>query len=204
MKDSLLKIINYQQMSQEPTPTGNLQLIEQFASTAHGMQRRKFADEPYINHPLRVMQICKRFTDDVTVLAAALLHDVLEDTSTSQQEMLSFLETVLSPFESKATLEMVIDLTDIYTSKNYPQWNRRIRKNHEVNRLSRIRPTSQTIKYADIIDNSKDILRAEEDFARKYLHECRQILKNLKKGNRSLWEEAIGSVNDALDKSGKR
>lgn len=58
-----------------------LKNIEEFARQAHGDQQRKFADEPYIMHPIRVMQLCGEYASDLPVLSAALLHDVLEDTA---------------------------------------------------------------------------------------------------------------------------
>ena len=75
-------------------------LIEQvrlFAATAHGEQRRKYRDEPYIRHPERVMETCRGIDADVEILAAALLHDVLEDTKVNKDQMLEFLLTLFSP-----------------------------------------------------------------------------------------------------------
>ena len=51
-----------------------------FAPRAHSSQVRKGSDMPYIVHPVEAMSICASFTDDVEVLAAAVLHDVVEDT----------------------------------------------------------------------------------------------------------------------------
>lgn len=53
-----------------------LEQIRDFADKAHGEQMRKYTPERYIVHPVRVMKICREYTDDITVLAAALLHDV--------------------------------------------------------------------------------------------------------------------------------
>lgn len=47
-----------------------LQKVKDFADNAHGEQRRKYTPEKYIVHPVRVMEICKRFTNDIPVLAA--------------------------------------------------------------------------------------------------------------------------------------
>lgn len=51
------------------------------AATAHCGQRRKYTNEPYIVHPLEVIQILMQhgITDEV-ILSAAVLHDVIEDT----------------------------------------------------------------------------------------------------------------------------
>ncbi|HYH57162.1 MAG TPA: HD domain-containing protein, partial [Anseongella sp.] len=65
--------------------------IKDFAGRAHRAQKRKYAGEPYIVHPVRVMEICREYTDDIPLLAAALLHDVLEDTAVRKAEMREFL-----------------------------------------------------------------------------------------------------------------
>jgi (p)ppGpp synthase/HD superfamily hydrolase len=59
----------------------SLETIKDFANKAHGDQKRRYTPDKYVVHPIRVMELCKEYTNDVTVLAAALLHDVLEDTA---------------------------------------------------------------------------------------------------------------------------
>ena len=51
-----------------------------YAAEAHVNQKRKAGDEPYINHPLRVAQAAAEAGLDAEAIAAALLHDVVEDT----------------------------------------------------------------------------------------------------------------------------
>ena len=50
-----------------------------FATRAHEGQLRKGTDIPYIFHPLEVGMIVSRITDDAEVIAAAVLHDTVED-----------------------------------------------------------------------------------------------------------------------------
>lgn len=52
----------------------------EFAARAHRGQCRKGSDTPYITHPMEVVSICMSITDDIEVLSAAVLHDVVEDT----------------------------------------------------------------------------------------------------------------------------
>jgi len=177
-----------------------LKKITEFAREAHGDQRRKFAPEPYIVHPIRVMELCRQHTNDIAVLAAALLHDVLEDTSVTADQMEDFLVTVLNEKQAKQTGQLVIELTDVYIKKNFPEWNRRKRRAKETERLSKASGHAQTVKYADIIDNSRDIVNAESDFARKYLEECLAIVKAMKQGNKDLYEKALATVEECLEK----
>lgn len=192
---SMLSIIKRRTYNMEDI----LEKIKEFANSAHGEQRRKFADEPYIEHPVRVMKICQQYTHDVTVLAAALLHDVLEDTPVNKQQMKDFLQTVMDTTKTERTLQLVDDLTDRYVKSNYPQWNRRKRKAKEAERLAETSADSQTIKYADIIDNSAEIVHHTTDFAKVFLLECRALLQKITKGHQQLYQRAVETVNTGLE-----
>ena len=58
-----------------------------FATKAHAGKYRKGTDRPYIIHPIEVMSIVMHFTDDEDVLAAAVLHDTVEDASVTIQRI---------------------------------------------------------------------------------------------------------------------
>src|SRR5689334_19942459 len=112
-----------------------LEKIKDFAAEAHKGQKRKYVDEPYVNHPIRVSKYCQRFSPSLSIAAAAILHDVLEDTAVTSQEMESFLLSIMSDGEAKHTMRLVKDLTDVYTHAAYPHMNRRWRKEKECDRL---------------------------------------------------------------------
>ena len=175
-----------------------LQSIEEFARKAHGDQQRKYEPGPYIIHLVRVKNICLEYVNDEAVAAAALLHDVLEDTPVTKKELLEVLEP-LAGNRAKKVLDLVVELTDIYTKANYPQWNRRKRKAMEAERLAQTSPEAQTIKYADILDNSTTIKDAEDDFAGVYLAEVRTLMKAMQKGNPALRSRVLESVNKSID-----
>ena len=69
---------------------GNKQMIQRaavFAAKAHEGMTRKGSSIPYIYHPMEVALIVAQMTDDPEVIAAAYLHDVLEDTSVTPEEL---------------------------------------------------------------------------------------------------------------------
>ncbi|KAA2243109.1 bifunctional (p)ppGpp synthetase/guanosine-3',5'-bis(diphosphate) 3'-pyrophosphohydrolase [Chitinophaga agrisoli] len=175
-----------------------LEQIRDFADQAHGAQTRKYTPDRYIVHPVRVMQMCREYTSDVTMLAAALLHDVLEDTPVTAQALYQFLLTMMDETQAGRTLQLVLDLTDIYTKKNYPRWSRPQRKKQEAKRLATALPDAQTIKYADIMDNCAEIVIQDRDFAGTFLRECKLILDQMEEGNPVLRGKAIVLVNAAL------
>lgn len=58
-----------------------------FAVKAHDGMRRKKSQSPYILHPLEAAVIVGTMTDDQNVIAAAVLHDVVEDTDVTIEEI---------------------------------------------------------------------------------------------------------------------
>lgn len=77
-------------MTHDPglTATTLLEHAVRTAAVAHHLQRRKGTDVPYFSHPAAVALLLARagFDDDV-ILAAALLHDVLEDTELTEEDL---------------------------------------------------------------------------------------------------------------------
>lgn len=176
-----------------------LDKIAAFADKAHGDQQRKYADERYIEHPLRVMNICRDYGYRLPVLAAAILHDVLEDTDTTPKQIKKFLLTVMNEGAASHTLGLVIELTDVYTKHNYPRLSRRKRKAREVARMENTSAEAQTVKYADIIDNAREIVEHDPDFAPVFLRECRALVNKMKKGDQELRDKAIQVVKEEME-----
>ena len=118
----------------------------EFASLKHRDQRRKDADaSPYINHPIALASVLAReggVMDDV-VLAAALLHDTLEDTQTTPVELRdAFGEKIAS---------IVGEVTD---DQNLPKAER---KRLQVEHAAHISREAMLVKLADKICNVRDV-----------------------------------------------
>lgn len=174
--------------------------ITDYGDEAHGDQMRKYVPDRYMVHPVRVMEKLRGITDDKTILAAALLHDVLEDTPVTENEMHQFLLTLMNSDEARRTLDLVVELSDVYVKSAYPKLNRRTRKSKELDRLEKTSADSQTIKYADILDNTMEIVDEDSSFAKVYLSEVRQILRRLDKGDAQLRSEAMEAVENGLNR----
>lgn len=68
----------------------NMSVFEQainFATRAHAGMTRKGSGVPYIVHPIEAAAIVSTMTTDEDLLAAAVLHDVLEDTDTKAEDL---------------------------------------------------------------------------------------------------------------------
>lgn len=171
--------------------------IEQLARELHGDQKRKYTGEPYVNHTVAVANIVKTYGGDESMVYAAILHDVLEDTPTSGTELLNYLmEITDEPELSMRTFRLVRELTDVYTTESYPDVNRKGRKELEAMRLGRISRKGQTIKYADLLDNGMDIMSNDPKFGEVYLKEKEQILKYMNRGNQELYNKCLEVLNN--------
>jgi guanosine-3',5'-bis(diphosphate) 3'-pyrophosphohydrolase len=152
-----------------------------FATAAHEGQKRKFTGEPYIVHPLRVMSIVStvpRVTPEM--VAAAVLHDVLEDTQTDLAELRRRFD--------HEVVQMVVELTTPSAIRSIIDRGEKTKA--EAARLGRTRRQTQTIKFADIIDNASNLWERDAKFAAVYLPEKMLALEAMREGNYDLWARA--------------
>jgi guanosine-3',5'-bis(diphosphate) 3'-pyrophosphohydrolase len=118
-----------------------------FAAERHRDQRRKGVEEtPYINHPFAVASVLcdEGGVNDPELLAAALLHDTIEDTATTQDELRVAFGTRVAG--------IVAEVTD---DKNL---SKAVRKRHQIDHASHASKDAQQLKIADKLCNLRDIL----------------------------------------------
>lgn len=164
-----------------------VKLADAFATAAHAAvgQTRKYTGEPYIVHPRRVMRTLVDIgINDPDVLASALLHDVVEDTNITS-------DLILEVFGSRVQ-SIVASLTDTAYVMNGA--NRRARKEMDRARLAQSDSLTQTIKVADLIDNSVSILAHDPKFAKVYIAEKKLLLDVLVLADPTLVAQARSQV----------
>lgn len=154
-------------------PNNIVRRAAEFARAAHQGQRRKYSGEPYFNHVQAVAAIVRAWGGDNTEVAAALLHDVLEDTDCTY--------STLARVFGNEVADIVRELTDVYTPHAYPSYNRKARKAMETERLSKVSKSAKLVKRADIQHNTADIEKyarhvpAAARFAPVYLAEMQAL-----------------------------
>jgi (p)ppGpp synthase/HD superfamily hydrolase len=159
------------------------ELLLEFVKAKHGSQMRKYTNTPYWEHLVRVAELSSEHILNPIVVEVALCHDLFEDTLCNYTELNNFLHTIgYSHEDSYIICQFVTELTDQYTSKDYPDLNRKERKLREANRLGSINFIPQSIKYADLIDNTESIVKFDPGFAKIYLKEKREILQHMRNG----------------------
>ena len=116
-----------------------------FAARRHRDQRRKNGDIPYVNHPLAV---ARRLTEiggvrDVNVLAGAILHDTVEDTAATHEELVrEFGEKIAG---------IVAEVTDDKSLSKVE------RKRQQVEHARTMSSEARLVKLADKLDNLSDL-----------------------------------------------
>lgn len=148
-----------------------IEIAQIFAEEAHKGQERKYTGEPYYNHVYSVSRRVAKINNDPDLIIAALLHDTVEDTEVTGEEIEELFGTRVA--------ELVYDLTDHFTKENYPNFNRKKRKNLEAKRLGTISDDAKMIKLCDLADNTASIVEHDPGFARIYLKEKAEVLKNM-------------------------
>jgi (p)ppGpp synthase/HD superfamily hydrolase len=156
------------------------------AKTAHGAigQRRKYTGRPYFEHPVAVATIVRRFGGTESMICAALLHDVVEDTGIT-------LDFIRKEFNNTIA-GMVSDLTDVSKPED---GNRETRKAIDRAHSAAASAEAQTVKVADLIDNARNLSEHDPDFARVFFREKALLLDVLTKADSIVRDEAWRIVN---------
>lgn len=148
-----------------------------FAAEKHSTQRRKDSDaSPYINHPIAVATVLasEGNVDDETLLIAALLHDTVEDTETTFENLENFFGVEVA--------NIVREVTD---DKSLPKATR---KELQIEHAQHASSRAKQLKIADKICNIRDILSSPPndwavDRKREYLEWTQKVVTGCRNVN---------------------
>ncbi len=156
-----------------------------YAINAHQRinQLRKYTFQPYDVHLKAVADLVAMVTDDQEMIAAAWLHDTVEDTPAT-------FEDLEREFGYGVT-RLVMDLTDVSRPDD---GNRATRKEIDRDHSALASTRAKSIKLADLIDNCLDICRHDHAFAVVYLQEMVDLLAVLTEGDQRLYKKARKTV----------
>ncbi len=168
-----------------------------FVKEQHGQQKRKYTGEPYWHHVYAVAEIVSEYEPDG--LEIALGHDLLEDTACTYDDLFFFLKNNgYDKEEASFIANGVQELTDEFVKENYPDKNRKDRKKLEAERLGKVSPLAQSVKYADLIHNMQSIVEEDKDFARIFSKEKRNLLDQMRRGNIDLFIKCCHTLQEAF------
>jgi guanosine-3',5'-bis(diphosphate) 3'-pyrophosphohydrolase len=151
-----------------------------FAAQKHTTQKRKGADaQPYINHPLEVLNLLGNVgkVEDYDVLIAAVLHDTIEDTETSAEEITELFGATVCQY--------VFEVTD---DKSLPKAER---KQLQIEHAPHLSVGAKYIKLADKISNIRDVSENPPDGwsierRREYIKWGENVIAGLRGANENL------------------
>src|SRR5262249_34675354 len=166
-------------MEESNTVTSILKVLR-FAAVKHRDQRRKDAEvSPYINHPIEVAELLARVggITDLVILQGVILHDTIEDTQTTPEE----LEAAFGP-EVRRVVEEVTD------DKRLPKAERR---RLQIEHAPHLSERAKQIKIADMISNVQSVTETPPtdwplERRREYLDWTEQVMAGLRGCNQSL------------------
>lgn len=161
-----------------------------FSAEKHTKQRRKDIDKtPYINHPISLANIlAQRWVIDENVLCAAILHDTIEDTETTVEELQEH-------FGEKIT-SIVLEVTDDKSLE------KSVRKQKQVEHAASISHEAKLVKLADKIANITDIINTppvdwSSDRKKDYFDWAKAVVDNLRGAHEGLEKDFDDLINKA-------
>ena len=162
-----------------------------FAAHKHRDQRRKDAEaSPYINHPIALAQVlaAEGGVSDIEVLAAALLHDTIEDTDTTGEELEREFGGRIATIVAEVTDDTALPKAD--------------RKRLQIEHAARLSEGARLVKLADKICNLRDVAErppAKWDLQRR--QEYFEWAKRVIDGFRGTPGESMHSLEAAFDRA---
>ncbi len=153
-----------------------------FSAEKHRTQKRKDIDKsPYINHPIALANIlAKRWVIDENVLCAAILHDTVEDTKTTADELRKH-------FGEKIT-SIVLEVSD---DKSL---DKEVRKQLQIDHAASLSHEAKLVKLADKIANITDIINTPpvkwtRERKLEYFAWAKAVVDNLRGAHQGLEKE---------------
>lgn len=138
----------------------------EFATKAHEGQVRKHTGLPYISHPIAVAETVWMYTGSEELQVVALLHDTVEDTAVTVEE-------IAEKFGARIAT-MVSELTNVTTLKDGP---RALRKSLERAHIGAASDGAKIVKLADIMHNVSCLKVEDPKFAPVYIGEKLKIME---------------------------
>ena len=138
-------------MANKPLETRLLDRAVVFAVRAHAGTERRGKGFPYIVHPLEAVGIVATMTSDQDLLSAAVLHDTVEDTDIT-------LEQIRAEFGNRIA-SLVATETDMPVGEMNLEKNWRIRKQTAIDRLASASRDAKIVALGDKLSNMRAIAR---------------------------------------------
>lgn len=170
------------------------EMTKLYTKAAHDAcgQVRKLSGEPYWVHPIGVADIVARYTDDIATIQGALLHDVIEDTKITRDQLVDVFGQEVGDIVQGCSDPQQKD-------PNMPRSVRkRINREHAAQQNSKV----QNIKVADSIYNLLDMEGMDRESCIQYLKEKEQMIDMMILADDDLQWYAYGVIESLKEEYG--
>lgn len=130
-----------------------IERAQKWAARGHAGVKRKFTDLPYIVHPEAVVQTVSLYSDDEEVLAAAWMHDLLEDVP-------EITPRIMENWFGKRVTDLVVEVSKVSTLSC---GNRKVRVLMDLHHYAAASTEGKLIKLADTLHNLPTMIRDNPD-----------------------------------------
>jgi len=155
-----------------------------FATVVHNGQIRRISGKPYITHAIKVAERISEVTHRESILVAAILHDVLEDTTVTKTELELLFGAVVADL-----VEEVSNDTKLLSFMG--------KEAYQLRMLPALSDSALLIKLADITDNLQDaMLEKSKERTKRVLQ---TLQDNIKQRNNSLIHNMYGNLKQLLE-----
>jgi len=138
-------------MANAPLDTSLLDRAIMFAVRAHSGTERRGKGFPYIVHPMEAVSIAATITPDQEILAAAALHDTVEDTDVT-------VDQIRSEFGERIASLVAAETDAVMAGKTeHETWHER--KQAAIDRLARVSRDAKIVAMGDKLSNMRAIAR---------------------------------------------
>jgi len=165
-----------------------------FAKRKHADKKRKFSGELYYSHPVSVAERLMGFDelkDDMEVIASAYLHDILEDTESTYEEIVREFNRDIADIVAELTSD-----EDLY--KGDPEHKARKKGDYLARKISQMSDKARLVKLADRENNVSDLDVCGSEFAERYARETKIILDQIQAKN-EIEKTLIDSIWDYIE-----
>ncbi len=160
--------------------------VIEFAKKKHAGQTRKFTNEPYIEHPLRVAEILKNYNVENDLLIVACLHDTIEDTDATYDEIKEQFGKKIADFVKELT-------------KDQNEIDKIGKTEHLIKKINLMSKNALTVKLADRLDNVNGLPKTDQEFIKKYATQTKKIINNLKQPLDSTQRELFNLIKKKVE-----
>lgn len=159
----------------------------------HEGASRKFTDEPYSNHPIRVAENVRKYCKQPariknSIIKAAYCHDVVEDTDTTEEQL-------RADIQDDRAVDYVMEVTS-----DKAQIETMGKAEYLLQELLNMSDGGMTLKLCDRLDNVADFDVAPEEWVAKYKKQTLYICEGLNEGLDQMLDEHFFIIEAILDR----